>query len=52
MRLIPIARRSGQEYDVPLTWNGGPMPYLHLNARSRQIPVEEIHEVYLEELSK
>jgi hypothetical protein len=52
MNLIAIARRSDLEHSVPLTWNGGPMPYLHLNARSRQITFEEIHEVFLEEVNR
>jgi hypothetical protein len=52
VRLIPIARWSGLEHDTPITWNGGPMPYLHLNARSRHITDEEIYEVFLEEVNR
>lgn len=32
-----MARRSDEDRVGPLTWNGGPMPFLHLNARSRHI---------------
>lgn len=52
MNFISIAQRSNQEHDGPLTWGGKPMPYLHLNARSRYIFTEEVWDVYLEEVSR
>lgn len=50
--MIRIAQRSNKEHDGPLTWGGKPLPYLHLNARSRYIQPEEIWEVYLEEVNR
>lgn len=51
-RFIRIAHRSDQEHDVPLTWNGQPLPCLHLNPRSRTITSAEIAEIYLAEVNK
>lgn len=52
MNFISIAQRSNREHAGPLTWAGKPLPYLHLNARSRYIQPEEIWDVYFEEVSK
>ena len=42
-------QRSNKEHRTPLTWCDLPMPYLHLNARSRYITTEEILTVFIEE---
>ena len=47
---VIVAARSNQEHVGALTLNGKPMPFLHLNARSRYIQPEEIHEVYVEDI--
>jgi len=47
-----IAQRSNQEHSGPLTLNGKPLPYLHLNARSRYITTDEVMDVYLEEVAR
>lgn len=47
-----VAARSNKEHAGPLTWNGKPLPYMHLNARSRYIMREEILEVWGEEVNR
>lgn len=51
-RFISVAQRSNQEHSEPLTWGGEPMPYLHLNARSRYITTEEAIAAFAEEMHR
>lgn len=51
-RFISVAQRSNQPHSEPLTWGGEPMPYLHLNARSRYITSDEAIAAFAEEMSR
>ncbi|AGK88085.1 hypothetical protein CASbig_37 [Mycobacterium phage CASbig] len=45
----PLTAGSGKSDAVALTRNGNVLPYLHFEARSREIPRVELIEVLVEE---